>query len=107
MTDIIKDFEEKVSGKLMKFLQENPDFTRENITSFRQELRYIGASKPTLIALGNDSHKILSKNLNDEFRILKVTHYSASISKENLREEFLVLLYKRSWQILGMPVRKR
>ncbi len=93
MTDIIKDFEEKVSGKIMSFLRNNPDFTEENIASFKQELCYIGASKPILIALGKDSYKILSKNFRDEFRIYCVTHYSAySISKEKLREEFLAII---------------
>lgn len=92
MTDIIKNFEEKVSGKIMSFLRKNPDFTKENISSFKQELCDIGALNPTLIALGKDSYDILHKNLKDEFRILRVTHYSHFIKKEKLREEFLAII---------------
>jgi len=92
MTDIIKDFEQKVSGKLMSFLRKNPDFIKENISSFKQELCDIGALNPTLIALGKDSYDILHKNLQDEFRILRVTHYSHFISKEKLREEFQAII---------------
>ena len=34
MTDIIKDFEQKVSGKLMKYLRDNKDFEKSNIDKF-------------------------------------------------------------------------
>ena len=91
MTDIIKDFEEKVSGKIMSFLRKNPEFEEENIASFKEELCYIGASNPILIAMGNDSYKILKKHFKDDFKILKVTHYSHFIGMEKLREEFLAL----------------
>jgi len=33
LTDIIKDFEEKVSGKMMDYLRRNPDFEQANIKS--------------------------------------------------------------------------
>jgi len=38
LTDIIKDFEEKVSGKMMAYLRQHPDFERANIKSFREEI---------------------------------------------------------------------
>ena len=94
MTDIIKDFEEIVSGNLMTFLRNNPDFTQENIRIFKQELHDIGSSKPILIALGRDTYNLLSRNLRNKFKIFHVTHYSAPISKENLREEFQVIINK-------------
>lgn len=55
MTDIIKDFEEKVSGKVKDYLRANKDFERQNVQNFRQELIDIGASNPTLIAFGHDT----------------------------------------------------
>jgi hypothetical protein len=88
MTDIIKDFEEKVSGKLMKFLKKNKDFERENIRIFEEELTDIGSVNPTLIALGNDCYTILKRNFGNKYRIYKVSHYSAFIAKEKLRVEF-------------------
>ena len=85
MTDIIKDFEEKVSGKVEKYLRENKEFERQNTEIFRQELDDIGASNPTLIAFGNDTFDVLKRNLNNEFKILKVPHYAHFMSKEDYR----------------------
>jgi hypothetical protein len=88
LTDIIKDFEEKVSGKMMAYLRQNPDFERANIEIFREEIVAIGSVSPTLIALGGDSFVILKRSLGEDFRILKAPHYSMYISSENYREQF-------------------
>ena len=87
MTDIIKSFEEKISGNLMKYLSKNKPFEKENIEKFEQELIDIGAINPILVALGNDSYKILKRNFK-KYNIYKVSHYSAYITKEKLRLEF-------------------
>lgn len=44
MTDIIKDFEEKVSGRMMKSLGANRDFEEENIRILKTEIEVLGAS---------------------------------------------------------------
>lgn len=41
MTDIIKDYEEVMSGKVLKYLNSNPDVKKENIKSFEIELKDI------------------------------------------------------------------
>ena len=87
MTDIIKDFEEKVSGKVRKFLKNNQDFERETIDFFLYELSDIGANNPTLVAFGNDTFDILQGNLKEEFTILKVPHYAVYTGKEKYREQ--------------------
>ena len=87
MTDIIKDFEEKISGKVKTFLRNNRDFELENINLFREELKDIGSENPTLIAFGNETFDIINRHLKDEFKIFKVPHYAHFISKENFREE--------------------
>jgi len=87
MTDIIKSFEEKISGNLMKYLSKNKQFEKENIEKFDQELNDIGSINPILIALGNDSYKILKRHFK-KYKIYKVSHYSAYITKEKLRLEF-------------------
>ena len=87
MTDIIKDFEEKISGKVRTYLKENKEFEEENVSYFLQELDDIGSINPTLVAFGNDTHSILKRNLNDRFRILKISHYANYSSKEKYREE--------------------
>jgi hypothetical protein len=88
MTDIIKDFEQKNSGKLMKYLSANKDFEKDNVVKFEEELRDIGSTEPIIIAFGSDCYKILRRNLKDKYKIYKVSHYSAFITKDKLRSEF-------------------
>lgn len=85
MTDIIKDFEEKVSGNVMKYINQHPDFLQENISSFEEELKFIGATQPILIAFGNDCYKLLK--LLKKYKLFKVSHYSSCVSKEQLKEQ--------------------
>lgn len=94
MTDIIKDFEEKVSNNLMKYLRDNPEFLKENINSFEDELKHIGSNNPILIAFGNDCYKLLIDNFKNKYLIYKVSHYSSCISKEKLRDEFSEIIQK-------------
>ena len=81
MTDIIKDFEEKVSGNVMKYINQHPDFLQENISSFEEELKFIGATQPILIAFGNDCYKL------KKYKLFKVSHYSSCLSKEQLKNQ--------------------
>jgi hypothetical protein len=94
MTDIIKDFEEKISNNLIKYLRDNPEFLKENINSFEDELKYIGSNNPILIAFGNDCYKLLINNFKNKYPVYKVSHYSSCISKEKLKDEFLEIIQK-------------
>ena len=85
MTDIIKGLKEKDSVIVKKILRENEDFERQNVKRFRKELEDIGAIDPTLIAFGNAAFKVLKRNLNDEFNILKIYHYAHYMNKEDYR----------------------
>jgi hypothetical protein len=88
MTDIIKDFEEKSSGKMKTYLKANPNFVTENIASFIKELEFIGAKNPILIAFGEDCYALLKKHL-PNYTVLKVTHYSSFTTNERRRAEML------------------
>jgi len=88
MTDIIKSYEEKISGNLMKYLSKNKDFEKKNIEIFEQELLDIGSQNTIIIAFGNDSYNILKRNLKDRYTIYKVPHYSAFIKLDSLRKAF-------------------
>jgi hypothetical protein len=90
MTDIVKDFEEKVAGNLMKYLNKNKTFEKENIIKFEKELIDIDSKSPIIIAFGNDSYKILKRNFK-QYKIYKVSHYSAFINIDKYREEFIKL----------------
>ena len=87
MTDVIKDFAEKASNKMMHYLRNNRDFEKENILTFKQELTDLESDNPLLIAFGNDSYSVLKRNFKDEFNIKKVPHYSTYMSKEKYRKE--------------------
>jgi hypothetical protein len=91
MTDIIKSYEEKISGNLMKHLTKHKDFEKTNIELFEQELLDIGSENTIIVAFGNDSYTILKRNLQDKYKIYKVPHYSAFISLDALRLAFTEL----------------
>ena len=87
MTDIIKDFEEKISGKVKDYLSKNRDFEKQNVDIFLEELNDIGAKNPVLIAFGNEVFNILNRHLKDKFKIIKVPHYANYTNKEKYREQ--------------------
>ena len=92
MTDIIKDFEQLISGKVTSYLKEHPDCEAHNVRSFETELDDLGGSNPLIIAFGSDIYTILNRNLKDKYRIIQVTHYSHYISKEDYRNAVLARL---------------
>ena len=85
MTDIIKDFDQKASGKVSSYLRKNPAFEQENVEFFRQELTDLGAPDPTLIAFGSVTYSILTRNFWADCRIVRIPHYSDYCSKEQYR----------------------
>lgn len=89
MTDIIKDYEEKISGNVMRYLKQNPSFLDDNIQIFLHELKDLGADNPRIITFGNDSYNILRNNLNEDIVIKKVIHYSHYVGREKYRENVL------------------
>jgi len=92
MTDIIKDFSQKVSGKVLSYLSRNIAFEEENIDIFREEIRDLEVDNPTIIAFGQAAYTILERNLCDEFTIQRISHYSMYISRENYRDRVRSIL---------------
>ncbi len=87
MTDIIMKHEELHSLSVVKHLRKYPEVVDENIETFRKELKDLGTKNPTIIAFGNAAHSILTRHLKDEYKILKVYHYSYfRINKKRYRE---------------------
>jgi len=87
MTDIIKDFEQRVSGKMMTYLKTHRSFEKDNVKVFSEEINDLGIDNPTIIAFGGAVHSILANNFKNEYQILKIPHYSNYGSKENYRNE--------------------
>ena len=92
MTDIIKDFEQKVSGKLMSYLRTNKPFEDNNVEIFYNEMEDLRIDNPTIVAFGGDAYAILNRNFKNKFKIFKIRHYSDHISKEKYREEVKSIL---------------
>ena len=85
MTDIIKGFRCTKSEEVMDFVKNNPQKYNEHLERFREEMRLLaGNEKPSLIAMGGDSYKLLQP-LKKEFVIIKkITHYAARYQYSNL-----------------------
>jgi len=49
-------------------------FEKDNARLFRQEIKDLRTHNPTIIAMGNDVYTILTRNLSNEFKILKIPH---------------------------------
>jgi len=92
MTDIIKDFEQKVAGRVISYLGTDKPFEEENVEIFREEIDDLGVEEPTIIAFGRDAHSILTRNLKDEYEILRIPHYSNYSGKEAYRKEVNYIL---------------
>lgn len=73
MTDIIKDFDQKISVRVMSHLRTNKTLEKENARLFREEIHDLGTHNPTIIAFGGDVYKILTRNFPNEYKILKNT----------------------------------
>jgi len=86
MTDIIKDFEEKISGNVLSYLKMNKEFELANLRLFEQEIKSLKCVEPLIIAFGNITYDLLKKHFGEIYKIKKVMHYSQQISKENYRD---------------------
>ena len=92
MTDIIKDFEQKVSGKVTSYLRKDKPFEEENIKIFQREINDLEVKTPIIVAFGKDAYTILTKNFKNIYWIIKIPHYSNYTSKEKYREEVRYIL---------------
>jgi len=91
MTDIIKEIGMLDSRDLLAHLKSHPALFEQNLEHFREELRDLKCSKPTILAFGVEAYKIVWGGLRiDEYsRLIKLTHYSHQISKEKYRAAVL------------------
>jgi hypothetical protein len=89
MTDILKDFDQKSSGKVMDFLKNNKNFVDKNIIQFKEEIESLNAISPKIVAFGSASFSIMKKNLPKHFKIYKIPHYANYGSKEIYREQII------------------
>ena len=87
MTDIVKHYSELNASNVPVYLKENPAIEKENVEIFEEEIRDLESTDPTIIAFGVEAFRILKRNFNDKYRLLKIPHYANYTSKEKYREE--------------------
>ena len=89
MTDAIKEVVELVSGNLLDYLKIHPEIVSRSMETLRIELADLGHSRPVILAFGGMAYSLLYQNLEpDDYSFLvRITHYSHYISKENYKEE--------------------
>lgn len=92
MTDIIKDMKESEASRIVRLLRMNPDIEKVHVRKFREELEFLNAVSPILVAFGSDVHDILSRHFDGEFRIVKIPHYAWRVNKEKYRDKVLECL---------------
>ena len=63
MTDVIKKVGMIDSTELLAHLRANPHLVEQNIEKFREELRDLNCSAPTILAFGVGAYDIIRKNL--------------------------------------------
>jgi len=89
MTDAIKEAVEPVSRNLLGYLKVHPEVVSRSMETLRVELADLGHPRPVILAFGGVAYSLLNQNLGpDDYSLLvKITHYSHHISKENYKEE--------------------
>ena len=86
MTDIIKDYDEKDSGKVEAELRKNRDLEESSVIRFREEIADLGPRNPTIVAFGRTAYSIIERNLKKDFEVALISHYAIRDNKEKYRE---------------------
>lgn len=91
MTDLIKGTVMLDSHDVVRHLATRPNLLAESLATLLDELDDLAAVRPTLIAFGNDTHRIAERLIPPSryLRLAGVTHYSHYISKEEYRTRVL------------------
>lgn len=85
MTDIIKNFKEPDSTKILRALKADPSVERMHVNSFKEELAAIGAEKATLVAFGGGVSDILTRHFQGQYRLIRIPHYASRCNKETYK----------------------
>ncbi len=91
MTDMIKGFEEPKSTEVLKRLKAGLIDVKKHVEGFLQELADLQFVKPTILAFGAAACGLVADNIPDNAysRLIKLTHYSHRIRKEEYRQVVL------------------
>jgi hypothetical protein len=76
MSDVIKEFPEKCSGKMAAYLRHNRGFEVEQVARLREELLVVGAGSATLLAFGREAEGVLRRHIGVDYRVVGIPHYA-------------------------------
>ncbi|MBO4318713.1 MAG: hypothetical protein J5855_10660 [Mailhella sp.] len=91
MTDVIKEYSKTDSSSVRRYLTTHPEVVEHNIAMFREELYLLGAD-PLVITFGVMAYGILRAHMPEDFRLIRVTHYSHFIGACEYRKKLLAQL---------------
>jgi len=95
ITDFFHGLRETDSGKVKRYLFENPEYLAASVARFKAELAFVAddGKKPILIALGSQVKELLDLYVSHDYTIFSLPHYSYSVmTKELYREKALELI---------------
>jgi hypothetical protein len=94
MTDLIKGVVMLESNNVLRYLAEHPAEIGENIRGLLEEFDDLSDRAPLVIAFGGDAYRLADRYLPSHrySRLVRVTHYSHFISKEDYRFRVLAEL---------------
>jgi hypothetical protein len=96
ITDLIKDHIEKDGSSVVSYMKRNPHELQRHIDKFKEELKVIGANKPSIIAIGSGVYDLLKRGLGDEYDIHQIYHYSSTKSKKEKKDQVIEIINKIS-----------
>lgn len=102
MTDIIKDYDEQDSAKVMAELRKNRGLEDSSVRQFREEIADLGAQNPTIVAFGRGAYSIAIRHFKKDFEVACIPHYAMYANKEKYRE--LVATEIAALRLSGAPV---
>lgn len=89
MTDILKDFPEPKSNKVLKYCKDYPYELDKHVQNFCDEISFVCANQTELVALGDLTYKILNDRLGINYKIHKIFHYASTKTIEQMRSEVI------------------
>ena len=95
ITDFFHGLRETDSGKVKRFLAENPEYLASSVARFKEELEFVApdGTKPILVALGSQVKELLDLYAPRGYTSFTLPHYSYSVmTKERYREKALELV---------------
>ncbi len=103
MTDVIKNVPMVKSTDLLDHLRTQPALVGSNIETFREEIRDLRSERPTILAFGAAAHSLLVQSLRptEYSALVRLTHYSHRISKEDYRETVMAQIRASSSKALS------